>query len=252
MYELDKQNFGKFIAGLRKEKRLTQKELAAQLHISDKAVSKWETGVSVPDVSLLIPLGEALGVTVTELLECRRMEHTESMTAGQVEEIVKTTIRMNRESEPPQRKKKRIFRYLVCVALAGAELAALVYLGHPPESWSVTLLLCEIFGVVFGAYFMIICNPRLPDYYDQNKISFVGQYGFKLNIPGVYFNNRNWPHILHAGRVWSMSILLIYPLIYFLFVRFLPTEWMRYENFASVPVAFTIFIPIFYMGKKYE
>ena len=46
MYEIDKSKFGAFVAQLRKEKGYTQKELAAKLFISDKAVSKWETGVS--------------------------------------------------------------------------------------------------------------------------------------------------------------------------------------------------------------
>ena len=46
MYELDKPRFGAFVADRRKEKGLTQKQLAEKLYISDKAVSKWETGVS--------------------------------------------------------------------------------------------------------------------------------------------------------------------------------------------------------------
>ena len=46
MYELDRKKFGAFVSLLRKEKGLTQKQMAAQLHISDKAISKWETGVS--------------------------------------------------------------------------------------------------------------------------------------------------------------------------------------------------------------
>ena len=46
MFEINRENFGQFIAMLRKEKGMTQKELAQQLFISDKAVSKWETGVS--------------------------------------------------------------------------------------------------------------------------------------------------------------------------------------------------------------
>ena len=49
MFEIDKQKFGAFVAMLRKEKGLTQKEMAKLLYISDKAVSKWETGVSIPD-----------------------------------------------------------------------------------------------------------------------------------------------------------------------------------------------------------
>ena len=46
MYELDRKKFGAFVSQLRKKKGMTQKQLADQLHISDKAVSKWETGVS--------------------------------------------------------------------------------------------------------------------------------------------------------------------------------------------------------------
>ncbi len=46
MFEIDKKQFGAFVAQLRKEKGLTQKELAQALYLSDKAVSKWETGIS--------------------------------------------------------------------------------------------------------------------------------------------------------------------------------------------------------------
>ncbi|MSA71750.1 helix-turn-helix domain-containing protein [Holdemania massiliensis] len=46
MYELDKKEFGAFLVELRKQKKMTQKELAQQLFVSDKAVSKWERGVS--------------------------------------------------------------------------------------------------------------------------------------------------------------------------------------------------------------
>src|SRR5699024_3733439 len=92
MYELDKARFGSFVAQLRKEKGLTQKALAQQLFISDKAVSKWETGVSVPDTALLIPLAEGLGVTVTELLQCRRQPVDVPLKPEAVEQVVKTAV----------------------------------------------------------------------------------------------------------------------------------------------------------------
>ena len=60
MYELDKAAFGRFLAQLRREKGMTQKELAATLYVSDKAVSKWERGLSVPDISLLVPLADLM------------------------------------------------------------------------------------------------------------------------------------------------------------------------------------------------
>lgn len=62
---------GKFIQELRKERNLTQKALSDILGVTDQAVSKWERGKSFPDVSMLKPLGEALGVSVSELLDWR-------------------------------------------------------------------------------------------------------------------------------------------------------------------------------------
>lgn len=59
---------GPFIRQLRKERGMTQRELAAALGVTDKAVSKWELGTSLPDVALLLPLAERLGVSATELL----------------------------------------------------------------------------------------------------------------------------------------------------------------------------------------
>ena len=89
MFEINKNTFGEFLAAQRKEKGYTQKELAARLFVSDKAVSKWERGLSMPDISLLMPLADILDVTVTELLESRKLDQTVSMNTGQVETIVK-------------------------------------------------------------------------------------------------------------------------------------------------------------------
>lgn len=65
---MDNQKIGKFIAERRREKGMTQVELANKLHITDKAVSKWERGLSCPDIGLLSPLSEALEVSVNDLL----------------------------------------------------------------------------------------------------------------------------------------------------------------------------------------
>ena len=59
---------GKFIAKCRKEKKLTQAQLAEKLNITDRAVSRWETGKSMPDSSIMLELCEILGITVNELL----------------------------------------------------------------------------------------------------------------------------------------------------------------------------------------
>ncbi|MCI9532666.1 MAG: helix-turn-helix domain-containing protein [Lachnospiraceae bacterium] len=65
---MNQTEIGKFIAKCRKEKKLTQAQLAEKLDISDRAVSKWETGKSMPDSSIMLELCEILGITVNELL----------------------------------------------------------------------------------------------------------------------------------------------------------------------------------------
>lgn len=69
---MNKEIFGGFIAILRKEAGMTQKQVADRLHVTDRAVSKWERGLSYPDVTLMEPLAAVLGVGVDELLTCQR------------------------------------------------------------------------------------------------------------------------------------------------------------------------------------
>ena len=66
---MDAGKTGKFIAKQRKIMNMTQNELAEKLHITDKAVSKWERGLSFPDISILIPLAEILNISLYDLLK---------------------------------------------------------------------------------------------------------------------------------------------------------------------------------------
>ncbi len=74
---MNKTETGAFIASLRREKGLTQKELAEKLSVSDKAVSRWETGKGLPDPVIWGRLSEELGVSVSELFSGRRLEGPE-------------------------------------------------------------------------------------------------------------------------------------------------------------------------------
>ena len=65
---MNQTEIGEFIAKCRKEKKLTQAQLAERLNITDRAVSKWETGKSMPDSSIMLELCEILGITVNDLL----------------------------------------------------------------------------------------------------------------------------------------------------------------------------------------
>ena len=92
---MDASKTGKLIAAKRKEKGLTQKELAERLKVTDKAVSKWETGRGMPDVSVLEKLAEELGVTVSEMLNGSEVE--KELLPETADKIIMDTIKSSEQ-----------------------------------------------------------------------------------------------------------------------------------------------------------
>lgn len=88
---MDTNATGRFIAELRKQKGYTQKDLAEKLMVTDKAISRWETGKGLPDVSLLKPLSDILGVSVGELLSGRIIK--EAQMKEQTDKIILDSLR---------------------------------------------------------------------------------------------------------------------------------------------------------------
>lgn len=120
---MNKQQFGSFIADNRKAAGLTQKALAQRLHVTDKAVSKWERALSYPDVTLLEPLAEALGMGVEELMACqRRAEKKEE------EQPVKNLLELSRENQRAERRKAILRTVLSALAMLGIASAVIWYM----------------------------------------------------------------------------------------------------------------------------
>lgn len=90
-------NIGEFIKEKRKEKKLTQKELANKVGVTDKAVSKWETGLGCPDVSILEILSKELGCSILELLKGREIEN-EVIKVTEADDYIKTSIKYGENS----------------------------------------------------------------------------------------------------------------------------------------------------------
>ena len=74
---MDQEKIGKFIAKMRKEKKLSQKELAEKLKVSDRSVSNWENGKNMPDLSLFKPLCEELGISLNDLMSGEKVQAKE-------------------------------------------------------------------------------------------------------------------------------------------------------------------------------
>ena len=71
---MDQIRIGKFIAECRKQKNLTQVQLAEKLSVTDKAVSKWERGIAMPDTSIMLELCDILSISVNELLSGEKID----------------------------------------------------------------------------------------------------------------------------------------------------------------------------------
>lgn len=112
---------GALIRQLRKEKKLTQKELAQQLHVTDRAVSKWERGLCAPDIALLEPLAQALDTTVLELISGARTK--QETRPENVDSAVQEVLRY---SEQEITRKRKTMRRRSLLAVLGICLALLI------------------------------------------------------------------------------------------------------------------------------
>ena len=115
---MDQVKIGQFIKTIRKEKNLTQREIAERMSISEKTVSKWETGNGLPEVSLMLPLCKLLEISVNELLSGERLDEKEYY--NKAEENI-----MNILQEKAEAKKKIVISVIIVLVtlLAGATLS---------------------------------------------------------------------------------------------------------------------------------
>ena len=111
---MDMVKIGKFIAQCRKEKNLTQAQLAEKFGITDRAVSKWETGNSLPDASIMLDLCTLLSINVNELLKGERiaMENLKKESEANI-------IALKKENEVQTKKLLKLEWFLVGISLAG-------------------------------------------------------------------------------------------------------------------------------------
>lgn len=154
-------NFGEFLYELRKEKGITQTELANELGVTNKAVSKWETGESMPETSLLVPISQIFGVTVDELLNGKRAENYDGegeKQAGYDGESGEETIKAHLFTRGKDEEKTFADKVggAVCACVFFLSLCAYLIIGVTLDLWHpywviipVGALSCGVIGCVF-------------------------------------------------------------------------------------------------------
>lgn len=258
MYEIDNKKFGIFLSQLRRERGMTQKELAERLYVSDKAVSKWERGLSLPDIALLQPLADIFNVSITELLSGQRIQPDQPIAIRDVDALLSSALHLTEEERTQQREHRRTWgrRYVLAVLAFVLEVFFLRNTIPLFADEAVMLWLTPLFGAAFGFYFVFFCKEKLPPFYDQYRVNFYSDGALRMNIPGVYFNNRNWPHIINAVRTWSCATIAAW-VPFFALVWLLLGSAPEAVHLITFPVGMTailggLFIPIYVVGRRYE
>lgn len=252
MFTVDKKKFGSFVAELRREKGYTQKELAIHLHLSDKAVSKWETGVSIPDTALLIPLADLLGVSVTELLVCEKMKSSAPLGTDRVESIVKTAVAYTdgKSGKPYEVNGRWIVLYVIAL-LMGCMGVFLNYKADQPCLETLTTFI--LLSAIFGGYFCCFVKIKLPAFYDENSVHFFCDGVFRMNMPGMSFNNCNWPYIVKTFRICVCADMAMFPAINYFMGSVAGRGWTDAGKFVLLAAFLcSFFVPVYIVGKKYE
>lgn len=151
-------DFGEFLYNLRKEKGMTQAELAQALGVTNKAVSKWETGEAMPETSLLLPIARIFGVTVDELLDGKRNEQTDKAPNN---DSIKDHL-FTRGKDDGEKTLCEKIQGAVCATVVFAGLTAYFLLGILGELWHpywVIIPSCALLSGIIGIIFDV-CNIR--------------------------------------------------------------------------------------------
>ena len=186
---------GQFIKECRKEKGLTQEQLAEKLSVSPKTISKWECGNGMPDVSLMLPLCNELSITVNELLSGCRIEGNDYQ--QKAEENLISALKERNEN-----KKKIILEVIIACTtiLSGVLLCVMSGISELPMLFRI-LPLCVGFVVIAAGVAVCCIMDREAGYYECPKCK-------KLFVPtmGAYIAG---PHTLtkrqlkcpHCGKI---------------------------------------------------
>ena len=176
----------------------------------------------MPDISLLAPLSDILGISVTELLEGKKIDSASSIKTEEVETIVKKALALSEETPEKARQRKRrnrvIFGLCTTGSFSGNCRGNMVYNRNGRQ--------ISVFGFPISnknrnnvtyiyRLFLVLCEEKLPTYYDENKIHTYSDGVFRLNIPGIRINNTSWPRIIKCMRYWLAAVLVTYPAVEF-------------------------------------
>ena len=158
---MDQIKIGKFIASCRKEQEMTQAVLAEKLGISDRAVSKWETGKSLPDSGIMLELCDLLKINVNELLSGERI-----MAEFYDKRAEENLLAMKREIEEKNRQMLRVENWVVIPTVLAGLVTVFVASFVTMPLWLRALLIAFALVMIFTVAFIAVGIEQKAGYYE--------------------------------------------------------------------------------------
>ena len=171
---MDCEKIGNFIMQNRKTKKLTQKQLADKLCVTDRAISRWERGVGTPDISLLITLGEILEVSVNEILLGEKIEN---ITKEQSDKILVDSISLYKKNDI----KKTVKIYFLIMIMITSLLLAITF-------FNISMIISNlsiyyIFLILGGLFVSLLVFTKLSkDYLLKKKIVIIACVVYSISL----------------------------------------------------------------------
>lgn len=255
MHTIDNIKFGEFLIELRKEKGYTQKDVAEKLGVSDKAVSKWERGLSFPDITLLEPLANIFEVSLVELYHSERIEEGSKLDKRQVDLILESSIHATNE-EISVNKRIQLTRTIYFLFSMTIMTIVVIWMNSmnylPPLGITKSIAAIELLAIIILVYFTFFAKTKLPTYYDNNHVN-VYTHGFvRMHIAGLRLNNNNWQAIVHTNCIGLSVCVILLPILYAIYAAFTPFPYETLKWISIILLIVLMVIPTYIVGKKYE
>ncbi len=200
---MDQIKIGRFIATCRKREKLTQMQLAEKLNITDRAVSKWETGKAMPDSSIMLELCDALKITVNDLLsgEVVTMDHYNKEAENNLLEMVK-----QKEDADKRMLKLEIILGIIAVLplIAAAVIASIV----PMEEWKGGLLVgLSLLPLLIATPFALRIEQK-AGYYKCQKCGHRHTPRYSSVFWAIHINRTRYMRCPKCGKMsWQKKVL---------------------------------------------
>ncbi len=193
---------GLFIKEMRRQKNLTQREVAEKLNISEKTVSKWETGNGMPDLSLMLPLCELLDISVNELLSGEKLE--DNVYKQKAEENIVSL--MNDKTRP--KTKLAIMCVSLCLTLILAIAVTLSMAYVETYVWVKIMLILISYAAVFGEIFLCVVVAVSIEIFECASCGKKFVPALSAYILGPHTLKKRYLKCPHCGRkCWDKSII---------------------------------------------